>query len=344
MSLSLFSFKKKPAPEMPIDGIKPVPTPFEPAELPVLNSDPLKRLLEQQRLGYVVHQAAAFADHPQIESLFQAAVEAIDERFALVPEGFVTLPGTVNDYPGCPEQDIDTQAFLLARHCITNLQYQFFVDDGGYSNLDLWPEDILPHLVDFLDVTGSPGPRFWRQGRHDKRMEDHPVIGICYYEAAAYAAWAGYRLPINAEWQMAASWRIHSAANTLRRYPWGDAMDTDKCNIWASRVGHTVPVASYEHGAAPNAVLQLIGNVWEWTESDLMIEDDNARQVVGDMLLKEIRGGAFDTYFPTQATSVFRTGLPALARTHNVGMRCVATLEDDQRQPSNPTEPPAMET
>ncbi len=125
---------------------------------------------------------------------------------------------------------------------------------------------------------------------------------------------------------MAASWRIRSAANTLRRYPWGDAFDTGKCNVWMSRIGHTVPVTEYDNGAAPNAVLQLVGNVWEWTGSDFSVVDDENRVVVGDMLMQEIRGGAFDTYFPSQATSVFRTGLAALARTHNVGFRCIVNL------------------
>jgi formylglycine-generating enzyme required for sulfatase activity len=70
-------------------------------------------------------------------------------------------------------------------------------------------------------------------------------------------------------------------------------------------------------------VLQLIGNVGEWTASDLEMTDEKGRPVVGDMLLKAIRGGAFDTYFSCQATSHFRTGLACLARAHNVGFRCV---------------------
>lgn len=335
MSLNLFSLIKPRHEEAPpvIDGVnKPVPTPYEPAEKIALDGDPLKRLLQQERLGYVVRQSETFQAHPQLDRIFQQAVEAIDLRFALVPEGYVTLPKTVNDYPGCPEDDIETDAFLLAMHCVTNAQYQAFVDDGGYETLDLWPQDMLPHLVDFRDLTGQPAPRYWRDGRHDKRLADHPVVGVCYYEASAFTKWAGYRLATQAEWQMAATWRIRSAANTLRRYPWGDAFDTGKCNVWASRVGHTVPVTFYDTGAAPNAVLQLIGNVWEWTDSDFEVADDAGRQVVGDMLMKEIRGGAFDTYFPSQATGVFRSGLAALARTHNVGFRCVVNLDPEDRK------------
>jgi iron(II)-dependent oxidoreductase len=187
-------------------------------------------------------------------------------------------------------------------------------------------------LIDFKDLTGHPGPRFWEHGRHDKRLADHPVVGVCYYEAAAYAFWTGARLATEAEWQMAASWRIRSSAQVLRRYPWGDALDTTRCNIWASNIGRTVPVHEFSPGAAPNGVLQLVGNVWEWTEGDFMVTDKDGRPIVGDMLMKVIRGGAFDTYFPSQATSSFRTGLNVLFRMHNVGFRCAL---DADRHPDN---------
>jgi iron(II)-dependent oxidoreductase len=336
--LGLFSRKPKLQPQPQAQpapavhrGAAPV---FEPAEKPAPEADPLKRLLQQERFGYVVRHHRQLAGAAGLAAVLQAAIEAIDDRFALVPEGYVTLPKTVNDFPGCPEEDLETEAFLLARLCVTNEQYQKFVDDNGYENLDLWPSDILPHLVDFVDQTGHVAPRYWRSGRHDRRLADHPVVGICYYEAAAYAKWAGCRLPINAQWQMAASWRIRSAAHVLRRYPWGDALDTGKCNVWASRIAGTMPVTAYPNGAAPNGVLQLVGNVWEWTESDFEVTDDQGRPLVGDMLMKEIRGGAFDTYFPSQATSSFRTGLAALVRAHNVGFRCVVEPGADEAQPA----------
>ncbi len=285
MALSLFARKPQPQPQAqpaPVVGRGSAPaTTFEPAEKPPIQADPLERLLEHERFGYIVRHPRQLAGIPGLAAVQQAAIEAIDDRFALVPEGYVTLPKTVNDYPGCPEENIETEAFLLARLCVTNKQYQKFVDEDGYANVGLWPADILPHLVDFVDQTGQPAPRYWRGGRHDRRVSDHPVVGICYYEAAAYAKWAGYRLPTNAEWQMAASWRIRSAAHVLRRYPWGDALDTGKCNVWGSRVGRTVKVTAYPTGAAPNGVLQLIGNVWEWTESDFEVTDDQGARSWG---------------------------------------------------------------
>jgi iron(II)-dependent oxidoreductase len=306
--------------------------PFEPADPLKLDTDQLYQYVQLERYGLIAANPKHWEGHPDIKSVYRTAMERIDQAFAVVPEGFVSLPHTVHDYPGCPEQDIETQPFLLACCAVTNAQFQKFVDTGGYGDLSLWAKDIWPHLIDFKDQTGAAGPRFWQNGRHDKNLANHPVVGLCYYEAAAYARWAGFRLPDEAEWQMAASWRIRSSAHVLRRYPWGDALDTDRCNIWSSGVGGTVPVDSYPLGAAPNGALQLIGNVWEWTASDFMPVDENGKPIVGDMLMKSIRGGAFDTYFACQATSYFRTGLPCLVRAHNVGFRCALDVRQSRQQ------------
>jgi iron(II)-dependent oxidoreductase len=342
MGLALLSRKKNRQPEGSRGVVSALrQKDYQPASSVKLDEDPLPRLLQQERYGQIVRKHDQWRTRPGAQSLLQTAAAAIEERFSLVPEGFASLSLAVTDFPGSPEEDFETPPFLLARHCVTQEQYQRFVDDGGYEDLQLWPQDILPHLVDFKDLTGLPGPRFWQDGRHDRRLAQHPVVGICVYEAAAYALWAGYRLPTGAEWQMAASWRIRSSANVLRRYPWGDTLDTNKCNIWASNVGQTVPVDEYQAGAAPNGVVQLIGNVWEWNSSTFEIVDDCHRQVVGDMLLKEIRGGAFDTYFASQATSCFRTGLASLARMHNVGFRCV--VEPNSEEQPLPQNPPATD-
>ncbi len=284
--------------------------------------DDLSKHLKHLRFGVVAAHPDRWKDHPGIQEAMRKAHEAIDRDFALVPAGCAAMPQTIDDCPGCPETDIETRPYVLARCAVTNKQYQCFVDDKGYDNLDLWPQEIWPHLIDFRDQTDHPSPRYWREGQHDKKLANHPVVGICYYEAAAFAKWAGYRLPTEAEWQVAASWRIRSSSYVLRRYPWGDALDKQKCNIWATGVGTTVEVDACENGAAPNGVLQLVGNVWEWTSSDFVVTDSEGRPVVGDMLMKSVRGGAYDTYFPSQATSCFRTGLVTLMRINNTGFRC----------------------
>lgn len=299
---------------------------FVPAEKTKLAADPLVQALQLARLGLIVGQPDRWRDHPQFETVFEAAVQAVDERFAVVPEGLVSIPLTIFDEPGQPEVDCETQPFLMARHAVTNAEFQLFVDADGYQQLDLWPEEIWPHLIDFKDQTGEPGPRFWKEGCHDRRLARHPVVGISYPEAAAYAAWAGYRLPDEAKWQMAASWRTRSAAHLQRRYPWGNGLDRRCCNIWASGHGGTLPVDACPEGAAPNGVQQLIGNVWEWTTTDFKSVDREGRTVLGNTLMKSTRGGAYDTYFAWQATSAFRSGLECLAHCHNVGFRCAMNL------------------
>ena len=306
----------------------PVEMPFEPADLVTLDPDPFLQCVQLERFGVILAGRQKWGVRPDFDAVLKKTCDVIDERYALVPEGFVTLAKSLVDVPGAVEEDLETAPFLLAKHTVTNVQFQKFVDAGGYANLELWPQDIWPHLIDFKDLTDHQAPRYWKNGRHNKLLANHPVVGVNAYEADAYCKWAGYRLPTEAQWQMAATWRIRSAANTLRRYPWGDALDIHKCNIWASCIGRTTPVDAYKNGAAPNDVVQLIGNVWEWTASDFELLDETNQPVVGDMLMRTIRGGAFDTYFAAQSTSMFRTGLPCIARPHNVGFRCALELSD----------------
>ena len=324
MGLNLFS-RKSARPHEAASGAKSKrksATDYDTADSVAYADDPFKRTLQLERFGVALRQRDVWRGQAGGEAAVRAAEQAIDERFALVPEGYVSMPRTVYDYPGSPEVDYNTAPFLLAKHPVTNAQYQKFVDAGGYEDLELWPQDVWPHIIDFKDLTEHSGPRFWRDGRHDRNRAEHPVVGVSHYEATAYARWAGYRLVTEAEWQMAASWRIRSSAHVLRRYPWGDALNLERCNLWASGVGDTVPVSAYEEGAAPNGVLQLVGNVWEWTASDFDVVDEEGKPVLGDMMMMAIRGGAFDTYFPAQASSTFRTGLACLIRAHNVGFRC----------------------
>ena len=299
---------------------------FEPAPRETLDGDPLRALLQQGRYCAILLSRDKWNGHPGAAEVRAETVSRLEAQMALVPAGSVSLARALDAQAGGDEEDLDVPPFLMDVHCITNAEYQRFVDGGGYDALEYWPEDIWPHLIEFKDLTDSPGPRYWRHGRHDARRSNHPVVGISWYEAQAYALWVGKRLPTEAEWQMAASWSIRSSADIHRRFPWGDSMDNTRCNIWSSRVTETVPVDQYRTGAAPNRILQLIGNVWEWTDSPLEMTDDDARPIVGEMSMQAVRGGAYDTYFESQATSQFRTGLIALARTHNTGFRCALDL------------------
>jgi len=326
--MALRLFQRKPHTRGPVSGGVRTAQAFVPAPVEKLASDPLHALWQQERYNVIIQRRREWAEHPDGERLCREAAVRLESRMALVPAGRVTLAQTVVDAPGAPEVDVEVEPFLLDIHAVTNAQYQRFVDAGAYEDFDLWPRAIWPHLIHMRDQTGKPGPRYWRDGRHDQKLAMHPVVGISWYEAAAYARWIGQRLPTEAEWQMAATWRIKSETDLLRRFPWGDAMDRTRCNIWASGIGHTVPVDAYPEGAAPNGVLQLVGNVWEWVDGDLNLTTTEGKPIVAEMDIKATRGGAFDTYFESQATGLFRTGHIALARLHNIGFRCALSIGD----------------
>ncbi|HET7475048.1 MAG TPA: ergothioneine biosynthesis protein EgtB [Dermatophilaceae bacterium] len=150
--------------------------------------------------------------------------------------------------------------------------YRGFMEQGGYDDPRWWS----PQGWGWRQRTNSRAPQFWVQdgtgwgrrrfGRLEPLPDDEPVQHVCWFEADAYARWAGRRLPTEAEWEKAASW--DPATGTKRRYPWGDQPPTAvHANLGQRRLGPT-PVGSYPAGAAPCGAVQLLGDVWEWTATD----------------------------------------------------------------------------
>jgi iron(II)-dependent oxidoreductase len=258
---------------------------------------------------------------------------ALSEGMCLVPEGEVVLrSGAATSDTDKEPKEVDgpvlrCEAFYLDRYPVTNAQFYQFVVNGGYEQMAIWDSEIWPALLDFVDATGHPGPRFWRNGRFGRGLENHPVTGVSWYEAVAYSRWVGKRLPSDAEWVKAGSWPVSIQGHPLlvRRYPWGEAMDRGRANLWGSGPGHTVGVYEFPGGVSVGGVHQLIGNVWEWT-TEAFAPDADAPNLQNKM--KSIRGGAFDTYLDSQATCHFQSADVALARKHNIGFRSAISLCD----------------
>lgn len=268
----------------------------------------------------------------------QAAVQALDDHMVLTPAGPVLLGSAAeretlghDAAAGLVESGAEGVGMVatcyLDRCPITNAQYQEFVDAGGYDAMEFWPEEALPAIFDFIDETGVGAPRFWRDGRYAEGEGQLPVVGVSWHEAVAYAQWVGKRLPTDAEWTKACAWPIESTPGRVaqRRYPWGEAFDTRRANLWSAGQGRPVEVEQYPQGASVGGALQMVGNVWEWTASTL---DETTPQAVRfPSALRTIRGGAFNTYFENQATCHFQSADHPLVRKDNIGIRLAISMD-----------------
>ena len=178
----------------------------------------------------------------------------------------------------------------------------------------------MPYLI---DTTGVPAPAGWEGGNFEPNKASHPVVGVSWFEADAYARWLGKRLPTTTQWQRAGTWW---KPKTI--FPWGgDQFEREHVNTYGSGHEDTVSVDDYATSATVHGVSQLIGNVWEWVDTYFHEMEVDGQMVELAEPIAEIRGGAFDTYLPSQSTCVFRSGQPMLARNDNVGFRCAASYE-----------------
>ncbi len=197
----------------------------------------------------------------------------------------------------------------IARYPVTNAEYRRFVAAGAYAEPRWW----TPAGLAFLqagghglapDETPGPvaGPAHW--GAPQYAGPAQPVVGVSWYEAAAYCAWltdlgrtAGWlypgealRLPTALEWERAAR---HT---DRRRYPWGDAEpDPERANFEGAGLRAPTPVGAFPAGAAACGALDMAGNVWEWTASlaDDLVAPGPRPDIAADQT-PAIKGGAFN--------------------------------------------------
>lgn len=299
-------------------------------------SRPARQIVSANSLvGQMIAQGrAALLLRPQIASTLPSAdlaasQAALDDLMAIVPQGPVAVRGRCYDLldeDAAPKAErlIQVEGYFLDRWPVTNAQYQVFVEEGGYEQMSLWDESIWPAVLSFVDQTGQPGPRYWEGKRFPSGQADHPVVGVSWYEACAFARWAGKRLPTDPEWVKAGSWPVLSESGRpiQRKYPWGDAMDRARANLWGTSQPGTISVYDQPESASVGGVQQLIGNVWEWTSSTFGAWEPTNRKIETSLPLKSIRGGAFDTYFDAQTHCQFQSGESPLSRKHNIGFRC----------------------
>lgn len=203
------------------------------------------------------------------------------------------------------EHLIHVKSFYVDKYPVTNAAFKRFLDATNYR-----PKEGLNFLRD------------WQDGNYPSGWERRPVTWVSQEDARAYATWAGKRLPHEWEWQYAAQ------GTDMRPYPWGNEWDsmavplTDKSRTMRGPDA----VDAHPKGASPFGVMDLVGNVWQWTEE---VVDDHTRAAV-------LRGGSYYQpqgsiwYFP-QAYKLTEHGKlllmsPSMDRSATIGFRCVVDV------------------
>ena len=168
-----------------------------------------------------------------------------------------------------PAHAIDVPAFRIGRVPVTNAEYAGFIADGGYAQRRWWSDRGWAHRVE----AGLERPMSWvadgtrtRFGVTEQIPSDEPVQHVTFFEAEAYAAWAGARLPTEVEWEKAAVW--DPVTRRRRRFPWGSTGPSPALANVGGDALRPAPVGAYPTGASYYGAEQLMGDVWEWTRSE----------------------------------------------------------------------------
>ena len=236
-----------------------------------------------------------------------------------------------------PAHVVELPAYWIDAAPVTNGQYAAFVAAGGYDDPSWW----TPAGWAWRQEAGLEHPQFWQpdgDGWHRTRFgwpeplpAAEPVQHVCWYEADAYARWAGKRLPTEAEWEKAAAW--DPVAGCHRRYPWGDEPPTDRRANLDQRHFGPAPVGAYPGGASAYGCVQMIGDVWEWTASDFHPYPGFASfpyreysEVFFGTDYKVLRGGSWATH-PSAVRTTFRNWDFPIRRQIFAGFRCARDTE-----------------
>ncbi|MDP7608337.1 MAG: SUMF1/EgtB/PvdO family nonheme iron enzyme [Candidatus Marinimicrobia bacterium] len=230
-------------------------------------------------------------------------------KIGSIPNGMVLIPGgsTMLNISGLDHLDkIKLNSYYLDINEVTNREYQKFVNDGGYEQKQYWPENIVyknkklnfeTMITMFNDQTGIVGPATWEAGQYPDGKGDHPVSGVSWFEAKAYANYMGKSLPSLYHWNRAANTRASaSIVPTSNFNPNG-----------------TQPVGA-SGGRSPFGNNDMAGNVREWCEN---LSVNNSRVILG--------GGYSDERY---AFNDFYSQDP-WDRSFINGIRCIKKIEED---------------
>ena len=196
-----------------------------------------------------------------------------------VPGGLYELGYSGKDFcydNEMPEHKVYLEPFQIDVAPVTNSDFASFIDAGAYDDYKYWLADGW----ELVQQEGLKAPLYWKKqdgqwikkdlrGVH-KIEPNEPVVNVSFFEADAYAKWAGKRLPTEAEWEKAASWNETAGEKTI--FPWGNELPTSShANLLDSYIWRPAKIGSYPSGVSHFGCHQMIGDVWEWTSSEYVL-------------------------------------------------------------------------
>lgn len=243
------------------------------------------------------------------------------------------------------DQPVALSTFALARYPVTNAQYQRFLEAGGYDSAAPWwdaagrewlarDDAATEGLEQWQRRQHKDQPEFWHDERFGIARPNHPVVGVNWYEATAFCRWLthymndgyAYLLPSEAEWEYAAR------GPERRRYPWGNAeLDPERASYNQTYGFTTLAVGCFPQGATPEGMLDLAGNVLEWTRSEYReypYDPADGREAGDDPAQKRfaLRGGSWAA-LPLDLRAARRGRGTLDDRNQNVGLRLARHLK-----------------
>lgn len=249
------------------------------AEDPLLRGGFVHRMIVNHEAQHQENMLHSLARMPRYRAPREAAAPRPRQRvggMVRVPAGPFPLgrdlePGVYDNE--APAHEVDVPEFWIDAAPVTNGDFLRFVEAGGYHERGWWSEDgwelrgalRWEHPLDW-----QRAPQGWARRSFDTvalLAPDEPVMHVSWYEAEAYARWAGKRLPTEPEWEKACAW--DPVARRKLPWPWGDApWSPERANL-GQRLFQPAPVGSYPGGRSPVGCHQMLGDVWEWTASEL---------------------------------------------------------------------------
>lgn len=241
-------------------------------------------------------QATATAVTQAAIAKMPAELQPLFERYGLsfdrVPVGTFKIGSANGGAAALPVSAVELAEFWIGHTEVTNGQYQFFLEAGGYDDAMLWTDAGWEWRTD----QGITQPACLNES--DFNAPGQPVVCISWYEAVAYANWLSretglaVRLPSEAEWEKAAR------GSDGRTYPWGESAPSSDLANYGGNVGKPAPVGSYPAGASPYGALDMAGNVWKWTSTryaNYPYMAGDGREDVSGVESRVIRGGSWTT-------------------------------------------------